>query len=513
MWARIDSADIRTVIHYLGTLLVFIGFTMFAPLLLALVAGERGPAYDFAFAAGLTVLLGIIMRFARLRPPDIDRRQALIVTGLIWIVASLAAAVPLYLSGHFLSYVDALFEAVSGYTDTGSVLVQDLDHMADSHNLWRFILQLVGGQGIIVIALGMGLFARFSGSGALYSAEGRSDRIVPRLADTARFIAGISAVFVGTGTLALTIVGLTIGLPPARAVFHGFTVTISAFHTGGFSPMSTSFIYYHSAVYEIVAMIIMLSGMFSFALYVYAMLKGPKEFLKDIEVRTIAVWIAIVLAILIATMARDPWMPDIVTTVRRGLFMVVSAASNTGFTVLHTEQLGSLMLPGTLFALILAMAMGGATSSTTGGIKALRVGIVFKAILAEMRTTLSPPTARSSTRYEHMGSRIVDKQEVSSAMSIFLLFIFMYIGAALVGVAYGYEPLHALFESVAVTSNAGLTSGVVTASMPEGLKFVYIFAMLAGRLEFMALLTALAGIVVSVRGTIDRKVARRGADG
>ncbi len=499
MWPRFYKEDYLVIAHYLGVLLALISGIMLVPLGLALILQEWDVALNFFLGMSLSFMLAATLRLAKIRPKGINRRQALMVTALIWFIASLVSALPLYLSGHFLSYLDALFETVSGFTDTGVVLVQDLNHMSYANNLWRHLLQIVGGQGIVVIMLGLGSFAKHSGAGLLYQAEGRNDMMMHQLAHTTRFIVGATTLFVGVGIIAATIVLLPSGMSFFSCLFHSTCLTFAGFATGGFTPMTSSMVYYHSFSYELVMELIMLSGMFSFALYFAMLRRGPGEFLRDIEVRTIAIWIAICVVIVALSMGRDAQFNQLDTLLRRGVFVVISAATNTGFSTLYTSQLTGVLASGVFFAVVLSMSMGGATNSTTGGIKAFRVAAVLKSVGHSVRSSLLPDSALSRPRYYHLGKRLLSPQEAKDAMTIFLLFFVTYLAGAMIGVIMGYAPMDALFESVSVASNAGLSSGITAPDMPVLLKFVYMLEMLFGRLEFLTVFATMAAIVVSIK--------------
>lgn len=497
MWPRFYKEDYQVVAHYLGSLIALIGGFMFMPFLLALICREWESALDFFLSISLTFFLAAALRMAKIRPRGINRRQALMVTALVWIFASAVSAYPLWLSGHFGSYLDSVFDVVSGFTDTGVILVQDVDHMSYSMNLWRHVLQIIGGQGIVVIMLGLGTFAKFSGAGLLYEAEGRNDMIMHQLANTTRFIIAVTSVLVTTGIISATLAIMTTGMDPFKSLFHATCLTFAGFATGGFAPTSINVIYYHSFLVEVVLEIIMLTGIYSFAMYFMMLVYGPREFVKDIEVKTIAIWISACIIIIAATMARDPHFSHLDALIRRGVFTIISAATNTGFSTMYTSQLADVVGKGALFATLLAMSMGGATNSTSGGIKALRVALVFKAIVNDVKRALLPERAVSYPSYYHLGQHLLSSKEAKDAMTIFLLFIATYLFGGMIGVALGYDPLDALFESVSVASGAGLTSGVTAPTMPAILKVVYIIEMIIGRLEFLTLLATFAAIWVS----------------
>jgi trk system potassium uptake protein TrkH len=149
-------------------------------------------------------------------------------------------------------------------------------------------------------------------------------------------------------------------------------------------------------------------------------------------------------------------------------------------------------------AVILAMAAGGAVSSTAGGIKALRLAVIAKSLLLNVRKQLAPETAVVRDRLHHIKDRPLTDALVSAAMTVTVLYAVTYITGGVIGAAYGYPIESAIFESVSAAANVGLSSGVTSPAMPGGLKALYIVQMWAGRLEFVALLSLVAAIVTSM---------------
>jgi trk system potassium uptake protein TrkH len=225
MWVALERRNIRAILHYTGMLVLALAAMMVIPFLVAVFSAEWDPALDYLCGAGVTAAVGALLAQAAPRGAPINRRDALLITALAWLAASLAGAVPLALSGHWGSYLDACFEAMSGITTSGLVLVQDLDHLANAHNVWRHLMQLMGGQGIVVAALTVALGVRGGGAMSLYMAEGRDERIMPNVLHTARFIWLVTAVYVALGIVSLTIVNLVSGMEPARSLLHAFCNT------------------------------------------------------------------------------------------------------------------------------------------------------------------------------------------------------------------------------------------------------------------------------------------------
>ena len=439
--------------------------------------------------------------------------QALVVTGLAWVAAALVSSIPFVVSGYSESASDAFFDAIAYYTGSGVTFLQNLSHLPVSFHLWRMIMLIIGAQGIVLVALGLGTISKFSGAGLLFEAEGHQDRLMPRMATTSRFIALFMGAFIALGTAACSLVcwGFC-GMEPLRALYHGFCLATAAVTTGGVTVMDIGVVYYQQPVLNMVLICLMLTGAFSFAVYLYMARKGAREFFRDIETRMILVWALIVLVLLAAAFAQDGSFGSVGTFLDKGVFTLVAAVTGTGFSALSSSQLTGVASSGILFAIILAMAMGGATSSTAGGIKAVRVALVFKSIASEVRRVLLPSSARETIHYYHLGEKTLTSELSRNAMLVFLLFLLTYMFGAILGVLHGAEPLDAVLESVSCTSNCGISAGIRAPGISPVLTGCYLVQMLAGRLEFVTLLATVTSIAVSAaRGVGDSPVGRAAA--
>lgn len=497
MWQRFTLYDLRVIGHYLGVLIMFSSLTMLVPFLTAVFFGEWEPAARYLFAAGFALVAGALLRFLRIEPGRLNRQQALAVTGFSWIVLALFASIPLYFSGHYGSYLDALFDGVSGLTTTGASIIVDLDHLSNADNMFRSMEHLIGGLGLIVVALSIGLFGKRAGS-SLFTSEGRNEHVVPNVIQTTQFIARITAVVIVSATVVVTVLCVFAGMEPMRAFLHAFWVSISGFVTGGFTPMSQSILYYHSFPIEVVLMFLMMLGSISFVIYAEVWKGRVGMFFRDIETRTVAIWLLVMTFVFSASIAASPLFSDLPALLRRGLFMVVSAFSTTGFQVITTNELTTVLTSGAFLSLALVMAVGGGAGSTSGGIKLYRVGIIFKSIVATIKEALAPDSARVVVSYSHVGRRILTPVVAKEAMTVFILYVITYAIGALVGIAHGYDASQAIFESVAMTSNGGIITGLATSGMPATLELFYIFQMWVGRLEFVTLLALIVEVVASV---------------
>lgn len=497
MWQRFSLYDLRVIGHYLGTLTQLFAALMAVPFVTALVFQEWEPAERYLFGIGIALVVGTLLQFLRIEPGRLGRRQALAVTGFAWIVLAFFASVPLFLSGHYATYMDALFDGVSGLTTTGATVALDIDHFSNADNMFRFMMHLVGGLGLIVVALSLGIFGKRSGS-SLYTAEGRSEHVVPNVVQTTQLILRITLVIIFIAAVVLTALCISIGMEPVRAVLQSIWLAISAFNTGGFAPMAESVSYYNSIPIEVFLMLLMILGSISFVVHAEVWKGRLQSFFGDIEIRTMLIWLLVMTVVVAASLSASALFSDLPAIIRRGLFMVVSAFSTTGFQNVTTNQLTTVFSSGAFLALALIAAVGGSAGSTAGGVKLHRVGIIFKSIVSTVKEAVSPSSARVVVSYNHLGRRVLSSDAVKEAMTVFVLFVITYSVGALVGIAHGYEASQAIMESVSMTSNGGIITGIVTPGMSPSLEAFYIFQMWAGRLEFVTLLAVLAEIIASL---------------
>ena len=497
MWQRFSLYDLRVIGHYLGTLTQLFAALMAVPFITALVFQEWEPAERYLLGIGIALVIGTLLQFLRIEPGRLGRRQALAVTGFAWIVLAFFASVPLFLSGHYATYMDALFDGVSGLTTTGATVALDIDHFSNADNMFRFMMHLVGGLGLIVVALSLGIFGKRSGS-SLYTAEGRSEHVVPNVVQTTQLILRITLVIIFIAAVVLTALCISIGMEPVRAVLQSIWLAISAFSTGGFAPMAESVSYYNSIPIEVFLMLLMILGSISFVVHAEVWKGRLQSFFGDIEIRTMLIWLLVMTVVVAASLSASALFSDLPAIIRRGLFMVVSAFSTTGFQNVTTNQLTTVFSSGAFLALALIAAVGGSAGSTAGGVKLHRVGIIFKSIVSTVKEAVSPSSARVVVSYNHLGRRVLSSDAVKEAMTVFVLFVITYSVGALVGIAHGYEASQAIMESVSMTANGGIITGIVTPGMSPSLEAFYIFQMWAGRLEFVTLLAVLAEIIASL---------------
>lgn len=497
MWIPLSGQEARGIAHYVGVLMVGLGILLVVPFLTAVLWREWDPAFDYLIAVAVAVCLGALLMHADTTRPAITPRQAFLIAPTVWLTASFVGAIPLALSGHYGSYLAALFETVSGFTTSGLTLTRDVDHLAYAHNMWRHLTHLIGGQGIIVAALSFALGLK-GGAFSLYLAEGRDERILPNVVHTARFIWIVTGAWVVAGTVVLGAVNLWLGMAPDRSLLHAFWITAAAYDTGGFAPQSQNAMYYHSMLFESVSLFLMLAGMLNFNLHAELWRGDRKEIFQNLEARTLFGNFAILAVLAGVGLGATRLYSTNTELLRKGIYHIVSAHSGTGHQAIYANQWQD-MSPLFFFSIILAMAFGGMVSSTAGGIKALRIGVILKAAKLEVRRLLSPPSAVVRGSFHHIVKRSVTPQLVSTALMVFVLYLFTYISGGVIGTLYGYGVADSLFESISAAANVGLSTGITSPAMPTGLKITYMVEMWAGRFEFFTLAALFFAIAISLK--------------
>ncbi|MCM8763006.1 MAG: TrkH family potassium uptake protein [Candidatus Omnitrophica bacterium] len=499
MLLKPQGKDLKIIGYYLGKIFIGIGLFMLLPIFTCILFKEINPLFDFASGMCVTLILGLLLNLLCKTDDEPNWMHGLIVVSLSWLGASLLGAIPLYLSGHWQSYLDAVFDAMSGFATTGLALVQDLDHLSFGHNLWRHLIMFLGGQGIIVFALSF-LVRGFAGAFKMYVGEAREERVLPNVIGTARFIWILSIVYLIFGTLILGGVAILEGMKPARAFFHSACIFMAAFDTGGFSPQSQNILYYHSFPFEIVTIVFMILGALNFKLH-YALWTGNRrEIRRNIESVTFFITLMITFFIVARGLVKSHTYPTYFALFRKGFYQLISAHTGTGFMNIYAAQFIKEWATLALLGIVMAMSLGGSSCSTTGGIKILRIGIVGKAFLQDIKKIILPESTVTQEKFHHIKDVILEDKQVRAALLILVSYLGLYFLGALIGCALGYPFLEALFESTSAAANVGLSCGITRVSMPGVLKLTYIFQMWIGRLEFMSIFTLLGFLVAWIKG-------------
>lgn len=486
---KLRFPNLLIICYYTGFIVIGMAVLMWLPLLTSLLLAEWNPVFDFLISFCICAIFGVSLIIlgnkANKNKVRIQWKHGFVVASLSWIILMFLCAVPYLLSGHSNSLLDAVFDVMSGFTTTGLAMIQDMDHISVGLNMWRHMLTFIGGQGMVVLAL-TALFKNTGGGYKMYVGEGKDIELVPNVKGTARIIWRISIIYLIVGTIALWITGIGIGLKPLSALFHGLFMFASAWSTGGFAPNSQNIMYYHSFLYENITIIFFVIGSLNFGLHYAIWMGNKKELIKNIEVQSffITSFSACVLAVI--ALSRSGIYADAISAFRRIIYNIISAHTTTGFGSVYARQFATEWGDAGILIMTAVMLIGGSACSTAGGFKGLRVGIVFKGIIADVKKLLSSERNVKIYKFHHIKDHILDDTVVKSSSIIIICYIAVFTVGTALAVFYGYPLASAAFESASVTGNVGLSIGVTSASMPALLKIYYIIAMYLGRLEFLS---------------------------
>ncbi|MFW5748754.1 MAG: TrkH family potassium uptake protein [Chloroflexota bacterium] len=476
-----------TITGYLGAMLMVIGGLLFVPLLvLPFYPEEADYSIDFIAVGAPLVVIGWLM-WRRLRrsegdPVSLTLQEGMVVVLLVWVLAGLVTAVPMMMAGQ-LTFTQSVFESVSGLTTTGLsvVNVEEAPHIL---LFYRSLLQFAGGAGFAIIALSA--LTGPAGAG-LTAAEGRTEQLAPHVRQSAGIVLRIYLGYAVVGILALRLAGMDW----FDAVNHAFT----ALATGGFSTRTESIGYYNNPAIEAVVIVLMLLGALNF-LTAYTLFRGRlKAVAHNGEVRTQALILGIAIpAMLIITTA--PLYTDTGVAVRTAIFETVSALTGTGFTSVTYVNWNAFGV----FLIILLMTTGGGVGSTAGGLKLLRVYVMFKAIRWEFRRAFLPAhTVNEPSIWQGEDrSFLTDFVVRRVALYVFFYMVVLAIGTLIVA-AHGYSLRDSLFEYASALGTVGLSVGVTAPDAAETLLWSQTVGMLLGRLEFFAVFIGIAKLVIDLR--------------
>lgn len=496
MKKKIDTWDLKIISYYTGCITMGTAALMIFPIIISLVFAEWPSFIDFIISVAIALDVGFLMLiygFKSIKVRRVQWKHGLVISALSWIILMVLCAIPYKLSGNYNSMLDACFDVMSGFTTTGLVLIQDLDHLSLSLNMWRHVLTFVGGQGMVVLALSF-LVKDTVGAYKMYVGEGKDIELVPNVKGTAKIIWLISMVYLLIGTIALWINGMFIGLKPVSAFFHGMFIFMSAWSTGGFAPMSQNMMYYHSFSYEIVTILFFIIGSFNFGLH-YAIWQGNrKEIVKNIETQSFFITATLSSFFIVLGLNKLGVYKDAISMFRRGVYNLLSAHTTTGFGNVYARQFALEWGDFGILIMVIAMLIGGSACSTAGGFKGLRVGVVFKGIVCEIKKLLSSERKVTKFKFHHIKDQILEDGIIKSSAIIIICYIILFAVGTALGSYYGYPISSAAFEAASVTGNVGLSIGVTSISTPAPLKIYYIIAMYLGRLEFLSVF-ALIGFI------------------
>jgi trk system potassium uptake protein TrkH len=467
-----------TLAKFIGLLLMVFSLSQLPPVVVDLIYRE-GQTLFFLIAFVITLTLGLLLYFPFKTDKHILRiRESIFLVVSFWLVLSLIATIPFMLSPQTnLSFVDSLFESMSGLSTTGATIITGLDELPKAILYYRQQLQWFGGMGIIVLAVAILPIFGISNLG-LFQAETSNlstDRITPKLAQTAKSL-WLIYLFL---TIICAIFYYLAGMDAFDAISHSF----STIAIGGFSTHDASIGYFNSPSVEIVAIVFMLIAGVNFSLHFMALhKKSLKTYFLDSEFKTYIIILAVFIITTILVL-ENMYYDSTADDLRYGIFQVVSMATTTGFTSTDFSA-WPLLLP---FLLILASFVGACSGSTGGGIKVVRILLMIKLGMREIKKLIHP-SAQINIK---LGGKTLPAKILISVWGFFALYVMSFTFIMVLLMFSGLDQVSSFAATAATINNLGPGLGEVAHNY-QGLndfaKGVLVFAMLLGRLEILTLL-------------------------
>jgi trk system potassium uptake protein TrkH len=468
-----DLHALKNIFKFLSIIGMALSLFLFSAIVVGWIYGEQMRVFLW-FVILLFSVNGVIFGWLRTHRMRLTVKEGILSVNAVWILLGLSGAVPLMLYTP-VDGIDALFEAVSGFTTTGATIYSDIESLPKSILYLRSLMHWLGGMGIIVLGVGLFSLINPSGSMALFKAEStgiRMEKLTPKVKDTALRLWGIYVLFTLVDMVALKMAGMGW----FDAINHAFS-TIS---TGGFSTKNASLGYFESPwIVWITTCFMILSGI-NFLAHLKLFSTGTFSGYRREEVRLYLLLFVVLSAVLSLTdLVADA--DSCMHAVTHSFFTIASVMTTTGFATLDYDRWGHVAI-AVIFA---AMLLGGNAGSTAGGVKIIRYIVLFKNMILQFTRTLHPGAVVSV---------FIDRQKISShIISSTTGFIFLFILTNMVVSLYlfgrGYDALTSVSTALATVGNIGpgfaLTGPAQNyAFFGQWDKMVLICAMIVGRLEF-----------------------------
>ncbi|MFP4588228.1 MAG: TrkH family potassium uptake protein [Desulfohalobiaceae bacterium] len=469
----------RFVLRSVGLIICVIGLLQL-PLILVSLCFRDAQAIVFFQSLSLACSFGLLLYvlFRSHRVEIIAIREGMAIVSLGWVGAGLFGALPFYLSGQIPLFTDCVFEAFSGLTTTGASILEDVEALAPTLLLWRSLCHWLGGMGIILLSLAILPFLGVGGM-QLYKAEvpgPTPDKLRPRIKDTALLLWKVYLLF----SCLLFLLLLLGGMNTFQAVNHAF----STIATGGFSTQNISVGHFDSLYLELVMILFMLIAGTNFALH-FRLLGGQvKPYWRNTEFRVFAL-LVLSGVVLVSLSVWGEVYDNLGESLRYSSFQVMSLITSTGYSTADYD-----LWPGLAqVVLLLCMLMGGCAGSTAGGMKCMRLILLFKHGVRELKRLIHP----RAVMHLKIGGKLVPEEVLQGIWGYFVLYLFLTALSALALAAMGLDIVTAFTAVIACVSNIGPGFAEVGpaqnySQVPLAGKWVLSLCMLLGRLEIYTVL-------------------------
>ena len=470
--------NIKITCNYLGKILLLVAALLVLSLAVACIYCEWTSVAAFGITIAIMGLLGVALTRIKTEDKTIYAREGFVIVSLSWVVVSMLGALPFVISRTIPSYIDAVFETVSGLTTTGSSILSDVEHLGYGMLFWRSFLHWMGGLGILVFIIAILPLGKGNGMSLhILRAESTGptvDKITPKVHSSARIL---YAIYFG-----LTFIETILLLCGGMDLFSAFTLSMGTAGTGGFAILNTGFATYSWYSQTVIAVFMMLFGI-NFSIYFLLIMRQFRQVFKNSEFKT---YIAVVIG---ATAAITINIVHLYSSVGEALkdsfFQVNAIITTTGYSTANFDAWPQ--FSRTL--IVILMMLGASAGSTGGGLKVTRAMMLLKSLKAELKRMLHP----QSVVTVKMDGKPVDRETLNRVTVYFSTLVIIGICSVFI-VSFAGEDFTTNVTSVVANLNnigPGLNKVGPTCNygfFPFYVKIVLIFDMLVGRLEIFPML-------------------------
>ncbi len=467
------------VFSIVGRILLALAVALLPSMGVALYFGES--VLPFLCTAGLLLLCGLPLLRLKFDAKRFYGRDGFTAVSLCWLLLCSFGALPFVFSGAIPNYVDALFETVSGFTTTGATILTDIEALPQGLLFWRSFTHWLGGMGVLVLVLAA-LPSMGSRAAELMRAESPGPtpaRLAPRLGDTAKILYIIYLGLTALNIIALLLCGVD--------AFDAWIVALGTAGTGGFSNLNASMAGLDNLPAEIVTSIFMFIFGMNFSVHYLLLRREWRSVLKDEELR--AYFLIVLVAVALITIDISPLYAGVGEALRHSSFQVSSVITTTGYSSTNFN-----VWPGFSRAiLLLLMVIGASAGSTGGGLKVVRVVVIFKALRMEVGRILHPHAIKPL----RMDGHLMDKQVTHSIITYVAIYMALWMIAFVVVSLQGLSIATTLSATISCISNIGpaFDGAYVSYAIFSPLnKILLSLCMLLGRLEILPFLLLFASL-------------------
>lgn len=466
--------------RFIGHILLVEAVFMIPSLIISLVGQENMACMGFAASIGITLAISLLLLvLCKGSRRSFKAKEGLVCVGISWIVMSLLGCLPFYLSREIPSYLDALFETVSGFTTTGSSILSEIEELSMGILYWRSFTHWLGGMGVLVFVLAVGASGESSKGFTMHLLRAESPgpqvgKLVPKMKDTAKILYLIY--------ILLTMVNIAFLLFGGMPLFEAVCTAFGTAGTGGFGIKNDSMAGYSPYIQNVCTVFMLLFGV-NFSCYYMLLLRQFRSVLKDEELR---LYLGVVIgSIALITLNLKGFYATFEETLRHAAFQVASIVTTTGYATTDFD-----LWPSFSKAIILGlMVIGASAGSTGGGFKCARVLIIVKGLRRNLRRAISPQKVQVVRINDHMvDEKVLENTNAYLSAYVIILFLsFILVSIDQFSVMTSFTAVLSCFnnigpglEAVGPTCNFGDFSWLS--------KLVLIGDMLAGRLEIFPIL-------------------------